>query len=340
MEDFEERALDLAPHKPRCWFRYVYDTFVIWPHGPNKLKDFLNHLISICQYIRFTMENEIEGHLPFLDIDIYRRPDGSLSHRVYRKSTHTNCYLIAVSHHHPSNKQAVFSALVHRARALSNHKSLHAESVLLGDIFRQNGHNTQQIYRVLSCHPSISWPDNEPFSVAFLPYVGTIFNQISRVLSWHIRSVGLPPTKVSSFLRPVKESLGLRTPGVYRIPCKCGKVYIGQTGCSIDTRLKDHQWHIRLEDPDKSAVAGHSINMGHHIQFQNTSILATKIRYMGRFIRETIEIELHPDSMNREGWFCLSKSWKPLISSLKNPPGHDARSTRPRRSIPDSHGSP
>jgi retron-type reverse transcriptase len=34
MEDFEERALDLAPHKPLCWFRYVDDTFVISPHGP------------------------------------------------------------------------------------------------------------------------------------------------------------------------------------------------------------------------------------------------------------------------------------------------------------------
>jgi hypothetical protein len=36
------------------------------------------------------MESENEGHLPFLDIDIYRRSDGSLGHRVYRKSNHTN----------------------------------------------------------------------------------------------------------------------------------------------------------------------------------------------------------------------------------------------------------
>jgi hypothetical protein len=34
-----------------------------------------------------------EGHLPFLDIDIYKRPDGSLGHTVYRKPTHTNLYL-------------------------------------------------------------------------------------------------------------------------------------------------------------------------------------------------------------------------------------------------------
>jgi hypothetical protein len=52
------------------------------------------------------METESEGHLPFLDLDIYRRPDGSLEHRVYRKSTHTNLYLNAKSHlTHPINKR-------------------------------------------------------------------------------------------------------------------------------------------------------------------------------------------------------------------------------------------
>jgi hypothetical protein len=84
MEEYEKAALDLAPLKPRCWFCYVDDTFVIWQHGPDKLKDFLHHLNSIHQSIQFTMETESEGYLPFLDLDIYRRPDGSLGHKVYR----------------------------------------------------------------------------------------------------------------------------------------------------------------------------------------------------------------------------------------------------------------
>jgi hypothetical protein len=39
------------------------------------------------------MEIGRDGHLPVLNIDICRRPDGSLGHNVYRKLTHTNLYL-------------------------------------------------------------------------------------------------------------------------------------------------------------------------------------------------------------------------------------------------------
>jgi hypothetical protein len=61
----------------------------------------------------------------------------------------------------------------------------------------------------------------------------------------------------------------------------------------VDIRLKEHQRHIRREHPDKSAVVEDSIDQGHRIQFHNSSILATKTRYMDLIVREAIEIELH-----------------------------------------------
>jgi hypothetical protein len=43
-------------------------------------------------------------------------------------------------------------------------------------------------------------------------------------------------------------------------------------------------------------------------------------------IREEIQIELHPNNMNRKDGTCLSQSWKLLIYSLKQwrkPPPKD-----------------
>jgi hypothetical protein len=76
---------------------------VIWPHGWEKLNDFHHHLNSICNNIHCTLEAETNGHIPFLDIDVYRRHYSSLGHRVHRKLTHINLYINATSHY----KQAV-----------------------------------------------------------------------------------------------------------------------------------------------------------------------------------------------------------------------------------------
>jgi len=98
MEDNEERALAQAAHKPLCWFRYVDDTFVIWPLESEKLERFFDHLNGLHRNTQFTVDIEIDVHLIFLGIDIYRRPDGSLDHQIFRKPTHTKPYLSPESH--------------------------------------------------------------------------------------------------------------------------------------------------------------------------------------------------------------------------------------------------
>ena len=78
-------------------------------------------------------------------MDIYRKMDGSLGHKIYRKPTHTNLYLHPNSHHHPANKHPVLASLIHRAKALCDEDSLTQELEFLATVFKDNGHSPQQI---------------------------------------------------------------------------------------------------------------------------------------------------------------------------------------------------
>ena len=46
--------------------------------------------------------------------------------------------------------------------------------------------------------------------------------------------------------------------GVYTIPFSCGKAYIGETNCSIKTRLKEHNADIHHGRIKQSAITEHS----------------------------------------------------------------------------------
>ena len=92
MEHFEQEAIRISEYKPNLWLRYVDDTFSIWKHGRARLQDFLTHLNSRRESIKFTMEIESENSLPFLDVKVTR--DRNQVHTsVYRKPTHTDRYL-------------------------------------------------------------------------------------------------------------------------------------------------------------------------------------------------------------------------------------------------------
>jgi hypothetical protein len=82
----------MAQHKRSVWLQYVDDTFVVWPHRPSQLQDFLSHLNSLRSSIQFTMETELDNAIAFLDVLVVREKT-TLTTRVYRKPTHIGHHL-------------------------------------------------------------------------------------------------------------------------------------------------------------------------------------------------------------------------------------------------------
>ncbi|KAL0266587.1 UNVERIFIED_CONTAM: hypothetical protein PYX00_009089 [Menopon gallinae] len=218
MEYLEKTALESAPLKPSHWFRYVDDTFVIWPHGSETLPDFLNHLNSIHPDIQFTLELESEGTLPFLDVLITRHPDGKLTHAVYRKPTHTDRYLHALSNHHPAQKRAVISTLVHRSKTLSGPDTLASELKHLAHALSANGYHHKLFREAL--HPKTPTPPQDkphhdnPSGRILLPFIPGTTDRIGKILrKANINTIYTPTTKISQLLRNPKDPLDpKRTP--------------------------------------------------------------------------------------------------------------------------------
>ncbi|VEN43722.1 unnamed protein product [Callosobruchus maculatus] len=139
----------------------------------------------------------------------------------------------------------------------------------------------------------------------------------------NVKTIYKPTRKIQEYLRTVKDKRDpLTTPGVYRIPCTCGSVYIGTTKRSINTRIAEHKASCRLGHTDKSAVAEHAIKEGsHRIKFEEPQVLAATSSYHARLQRETIEIQKHHNNFNgKEETQKVNRTWIPILKDLKTLP--------------------
>jgi hypothetical protein len=64
--------MDKGKGKIKFWKRYVDDLFVII-QGDSDPEEILHQVNSVSLTVKFTLEHEKDGNLPFLDIVITRR---------------------------------------------------------------------------------------------------------------------------------------------------------------------------------------------------------------------------------------------------------------------------
>ena len=161
------------------------------------MEPLLRHLNEVRPTIKFTMELEEDGSLPFLDTSLTRREDGTLNVTVFRKQTHMNRYLHFNSHHPASAKRAAIRSLFDRARNITLRKEDLRKEEHFTTTFRQNGYPLPFI-RVISSSmqkpsaPPEEEPDEEADNgesqkeeekqpLAVIPYVSGVSERIRKV---------------------------------------------------------------------------------------------------------------------------------------------------------------
>lgn len=319
MEDFENKAIETHQHKPNLWLRYVDDTFIIWKHGRDHLDRFLDHINSITESIKFTMEIEENNQLPFLDVLVKRCDNQTLKTQVYRKATHTGRYLNFTSNHHPNVLVGVAKCLYDRAKIIcSTEDILQEEQKLISDMLRSNGY-PDKIIQKASKERQPRQPTEENLSICVIPYMKGISEQLKRIgKKYKIRTAFKTINTLRSLLTHTKPKNKIQDSKncIYKIPCVCGKKYIGETKRPLDVRVKEHKKLVREMQITKSKLAEHAFNEDHQIKWDHADIIEHEENTFKRKLKEAVHMMfLGQELVISSPSIDVPNIWKPLLKN-------------------------
>ena len=180
---------------------------------------------------------------------------------------HMDRYLDFQSHHPSHVKRGLVRCRYNRARSItSTQEALQKEECHLTKVLKQN------VYPVNFIHSSLT-PQQDMVTtqvqlleegssppLVMLPYTKGASEDIWRICrKFGMKFVFRSGQSLHSVLSKVKDALAIEKQSkvVHRIPCNCGKVYVGETVRRLETRMKEHQDVCQKGTLGKSALAEH-----------------------------------------------------------------------------------
>ena len=107
---------------------------------------------------------------------------------------------------------------------------------------------------------------------------------------------------------------------VYKVPCSCGKEYIGETKRALGTLIKEHQFATRGGETEKSAIAEHTWAEKHHPAWEKTSTIKQAKNVDVLRIKKAFCIMLaeKQNLLNRDWGTAVCHCWKSLLQQWKH----------------------
>jgi len=319
MSHHERHWLDDCPteFKPVLYRRYVDDTFLLFKSAQH-VPLFLQYVNSKHESINFTCEVELDGKLPFLDIEISKSAE-SFSTGVYRKTTFTGLGLKYDSAISDNYKHKLISCLVDRAYKLcSSFHNFHLDLEFLRSFFNKNGFPQYVIDKVFklklnsifSPRPVLVTVERKVVYFS-IPYINTFVNSRLKkdIISLcnrlypqlNVKLVFSNSFTIGSLFK-IKDRLPtlLHSNAIYWFKCgQCNATYCGETTRHLHTRVAEHRGvsprtHRPVTTPCHSNIRDHSYSSDHPISSTDFKILATVNRYDVRLAESILIHKLKP----------------------------------------------
>ena len=315
MQHIEESIMSSTICKPKLWKRYLDDSIAIIPR--DEVDSFHIFLNQINPHIEFTYEMENEHRLPFLDLMIYRRENGTLSFSIYRKPTFTGNYLNFDSYHPIAHKRAVVKSLVDRAKNLCDEDTYSNEIKIITSNLCRNGYPRSLVNSINN--PRLSNRNNNSNDIKYCstPYIKGTSERVGKILrEYNIQLSNKPSQSFKNQLYNVKDKNkpDENTEVVYKIECNdCDISYIGETKKQLKDRVKQHEAAVRNKT-SLSLVYQHVAENNHTMNFPGAKVLAKSKQEKPRKLLEAFYTYSDQNSINRSQYFSVF--YKPIIQNV------------------------
>ena len=227
--------------------------------------------------IKFTLENEENNQIAFLDVLLRRRSDGSLQRNIHRKPTWNNQYIHFKSFVPLDRKRNLIRCLSTRARRICTEDAIENELTFLRDIFLQNGYPERFVDSVLRRQkvPNTITTVGKKSVYISLPFKGDTVSEIAsrKLTAAMAKTFFAAQLRIVFTSRPLlclqlKDNLPVSAVSycVYSFTCSCGTTYIGRTTRRLSERVREHHpaWlHSGVTKSITSAIVSHLVESNH-----------------------------------------------------------------------------
>jgi len=272
----------------KLYYRYMDD--ILRDIKYTNVEEKLDEINQYHPNLKFTIENEKDGCLPFLDMEI-KRSESTLSSTWYSKSTSTG---LTMNYHALASvkyKKSVVSGFVYRIfYACSSWKDFHISLKKAKRLLENNQYPSSFYEPIINKtltnivetqnketadagdEESEKEPEEEK-KLIFIQYRGKVTEKFESALRRMeapckvISTINKVKSCLPSLKQPIEKSL--KSSLVYEISCpRCASCYVGQTTRHLLFRMKEHK---RIGSP----VGSHFKACGCEVTMDNIKVLIT-----------------------------------------------------------------